>query len=76
MAGFSQGASLTLALGLRTGDRPRPAGLLAMSGFLPEPDGVEFDFTGAPPVFVAHGTNDDLIPADLGRAAATALAEP
>ena len=74
VAGFSQGASLTLALGFRRSDRPRPAGLLAMSGFLPEPDGVEFDFTGPPPVFVAHGTNDDLIPADLGRAAATALA--
>ncbi|MCA1847172.1 MAG: phospholipase, partial [Actinobacteria bacterium] len=33
VAGFSQGCALTLALGLRRSDRPRPAGLLGMSGF-------------------------------------------
>jgi phospholipase/carboxylesterase len=67
VAGFSQGCGLTLALGLRRSDRPRPAGLLAMSGFLPEPDGLEYDFAGAPPVLVQHGTNDPLIPIDQGR---------
>jgi phospholipase/carboxylesterase len=67
VAGFSQGCALTLALGLRRSDRPRPAGLLGMSGFLPEPAGLEYDFAGAPPVLVQHGTNDPLIPVDQGR---------
>jgi phospholipase/carboxylesterase len=67
VAGFSQGCALTLALGLRRSPRPRPAGLLAMSGFLPEPDDLEYDFAGAPPVLVQHGMNDPLIPIDQGR---------
>jgi phospholipase/carboxylesterase len=67
VAGFSQGCALTLALGLRRSDRPRPAGLVGMSGFLPDPDGLEYDFAGAPPVLVQHGTNDPLIPVDQGR---------
>lgn len=67
VAGFSQGCALTLALGLRRSARPRPAGLLAMSGFLPEPDGLEYDFAGAPPVLVQHGTADPLITVDQGR---------
>jgi phospholipase/carboxylesterase len=69
VAGFSQGCALTLALGLRRRDRPRPrpAGLIGMSGFLPEPDGMEYDFAGAPPVLVQHGTNDPVIPVGQGR---------
>jgi phospholipase/carboxylesterase len=67
VAGFSQGCGLTLALGLRRSDRPRPAGLLAMSGFLPEPDGLDYDFAGTPPVLVQHGASDPLIPVDQGR---------
>ena len=67
VAGFSQGCALTLALGLRRSERPRPAGLLAMSGFLPEREGLEYDFSGAPPVFVQHGTADPVISVDFGR---------
>jgi phospholipase/carboxylesterase len=69
VAGFSQGCALTLALGLRRSDRPRPrpAGLIGMSGFLPEPDGLEYDFAAAPPVLVQHGTNDAVIPVQQGR---------
>jgi len=67
VAGFSQGCALTLALGLRRSDRPRPAGLLAMSGFLPEPAGLEYDFSGVPPVLVQLGTADPLITVDQGR---------
>jgi phospholipase/carboxylesterase len=76
VAGFSQGAALTLALGLRRSDRPRPAGLLAMSGFLPEVDGLEYDFAGAPapPVLLQHGTHDPLIDVAQGRRAAETLA--
>ena len=74
VAGFSQGCALTLALGLRRSERPRPAGLLGMSGFLPERDGLEYDFAGAPPVLIQHGTFDPLIFADFGRKAAARLA--
>jgi len=74
VAGFSQGCALTLALGLRRNDRPRPAGLIGMSGFLPERAGLEYDFAGAPPVLIQHGTLDPLISVDYGRKAAARLA--
>ena len=73
VAGFSQGCALTLALGLRRSDRPRPAGLWAMSGFLPERDGLEYDFSAAPPVLLQHGTADPVIPVDHGRGAVARL---
>jgi phospholipase/carboxylesterase len=38
LGGFSQGASMSYALGLGA-DRPAPAGVLAMSGFIPVGDG-------------------------------------
>lgn len=74
VAGFSQGCALTLTLGLRRSDRPRPAGLLAMSGFLPEREGLAYDFAGAPPVLIQHGVFDPLISVDHGRKAAARLA--
>ena len=74
VAGFSQGCALTLALGLRRSHRPRPAGLLGMSGFLPERDGLEYDFDGAPPVLIQHGAFDELISVEYGRTAAARLA--
>ena len=67
VAGFSQGCGLTLALGLRRSGRPRPAGLLAMSGFLPERDDFGYDFAAAPPVLLQHGTADPVIPVEYGR---------
>ena len=73
VAGFSQGCAVTLALGLRRSDRPRPAGLLGMSGFLPDRDGLVYDLSGAPPVFIQHGTADPLISVDHGRRAAARL---
>jgi thioredoxin 1 len=79
VAGFSQGAAMALALGLRRSDerhsdRPRPAGLLAMSGFLPDVDGLQYDFTEAPPVLIQHGTHDPVIDVHFGRLSAEALA--
>lgn len=74
VAGFSQGGALTLALGLRRSDRPRPAGLLAMSGFFPEPDGLEYDFATAPPVLLQHGLHDQMIGVAEGRRAVARLA--
>ena len=46
LGGFSQGAVMTYALGLGPG-RPRPAALLALSGFIPDVEGCELDL--APP---------------------------
>ncbi len=83
VAGFSQGAALTLAVGLRRSERPRPAGLLAMSGFLADPTRTPrapgtgdfyYDFSAAPPVLVQHGIHDPLIGVHFGRLAAEALA--
>jgi thioredoxin len=75
VGGFSQGAALGLALGLRRSPRPRPAGVLAMSGFLPETPGLEYDFATAAPVLIQHGSADPLIPVSRGREAARTLAE-
>ncbi len=73
VAGFSQGCAVTLSLGLRRSSRPRPAGLLGMSGFLPEREGLEYDFAAAPPVLIQHGNADPLISVDHGRRAAARL---
>jgi thioredoxin 1 len=77
IGGFSQGAALAVALGLRTSGRDRPAGVIALSGFLAHVDGVDYDWEAARsiPFLVQHGTEDDLIPVDVGRALARTLVE-
>ena len=77
VAGFSQGGALAVALGLGRSDRDHPAGVLAMSAYLPEVDGVEYDWDAAKdiPVLVQHGTHDPLLPVERGRALAEALEE-
>src|SRR5213079_1994657 len=42
LGGFSQGAVMSLALGLGAG-RPRPAAVIALSGFIPEVEGWSLD---------------------------------
>lgn len=74
VAGFSQGCAMTLGLGLRRSDRPRPAGLLGMSGFLPDRPDLEYDFSEAPPVFIQHGSFDPLISPEQGRRSVIRLA--
>ncbi|HEX4777950.1 MAG TPA: thioredoxin [Acidimicrobiia bacterium] len=75
VGGFSQGGAMVVALGLRRSDRERPAAILAMSAYLPEVDGVEYDWDGAAhtPVLVQHGSDDPLIPVARGRALARTL---
>jgi phospholipase/carboxylesterase len=69
LGGFSQGAVMSYALGLGVG-RPRPAALLAFSGFIPEVDGWELDVSQPfPPIAIGHGTDDPVIPVEFGRAA-------
>ena len=71
LGGFSQGAVMSWALGLGTG-RPRPAAIIALSGFMPEVEGFELDLAGLDgyPIAVAHGSLDPIIPVEFGRAAA------
>jgi phospholipase/carboxylesterase len=70
LGGFSQGAVVAWALALGAG-RPRPAGLLTMSGFVPEVDGLELasDGLGGFPVAITHGVQDPVIPVDFARRA-------
>ena len=71
LGGFSQGAVMSWALGLGAG-RPRPAAIVALSGFMPEVEGFELDLSDLDgyPVAVAHGSLDPVIPVEFGRAAA------
>ena len=69
LGGFSQGAVMTYALGLGAG-RPRPVALIALSGFAPTVPGFELDLSPPlPPVAIGHGTLDQVIGVEHGRAA-------
>ena len=69
LGGFSQGTVMTYALGLGQG-RPRPAGLIALSGFMPSVPGFEVDLSvPLPSVAIGHGTYDEVIGVEWGRAA-------
>jgi phospholipase/carboxylesterase len=70
LGGFSQGSVMAYALGLGAG-RPAPAGVLAMSGFIPVVEGFELDLEGrrALPVAIAHGTQDPVISVQYGHEA-------
>jgi phospholipase/carboxylesterase len=70
LGGFSMGTVMTYALGLG-GDRPGPAGILAMSGFVPTVPGWEPSLEDRPAtkILIAHGRNDLVIPVTFARAA-------
>ena len=73
LGGFSQGAVMTYALGLGLG-RPRPAALIALSGFVPTVDGFALDLSPQlPPVAIGHGTLDPVISVEFSRAARALL---
>jgi phospholipase/carboxylesterase len=68
LGGFSQGAVMSYALGLGAG-RPRPAGIMALSGFIPEVEGFQLQLGKAAglPVAIGHGTHDPVISVEFGR---------
>jgi phospholipase/carboxylesterase len=69
LGGFSQGAVMTYALGLGAG-RPRPAALIALSGFIPTVPGFELELSPPlPAVAIGHGTFDDVISVEWSRRA-------
>ncbi|HEV3479970.1 MAG TPA: hypothetical protein VG144_11055 [Gaiellaceae bacterium] len=74
LAGFSQGAVMAYSFGLGKG-RPRPAALMAFSGFIPRVEGFELDLGEIPPVAIGHGTYDLIIPVEFGRQARQLLQE-
>ena len=74
VGGFSMGAAMSYALGLGP-DRPVPAGILALSGFIPTLEEWEPDLAGRPGLrcFVAHGSRDPVIVVDFARRAVARL---
>ena len=75
LGGFSQGAVMTYALSLSAG-RPRPAALVALSGFMPSVPGFELELTPPlPPVAIGHGVLDGVIGVEWGRDARARLEE-
>jgi phospholipase/carboxylesterase len=68
VGGFSQGAVMSYALALGAG-RPRPATILAFSGFMPSVEGFDLalaDRAGLP-VSISHGSLDPVIGVNFGR---------
>jgi phospholipase/carboxylesterase len=75
LGGFSQGAVMSYAAGLGQG-RPRPAALVAFSGFIPTVDGWELDQDRPlPPVAIGHGAYDEIISVEFAREARRRLGE-
>jgi phospholipase/carboxylesterase len=74
LGGFSQGCVMTWAVGLGAG-RPRPAGLIGFSGFMPTVDGFALDLTGLQdyPVAIGHGSLDGVLSVEWGRRARDAM---
>jgi phospholipase/carboxylesterase len=67
---------MSYAVGLGAG-RPRPAGLIALSGFMPNVEEFALDLDGLEgyPVAIGHGTRDPIIGVEWGREARTKLEE-
>jgi phospholipase/carboxylesterase len=70
LGGFSMGSVMSYALGLAP-ERPAPAGILALSGFIPTVEGWQPDLAGRQQVraFIAHGRNDPVMEIGFARAA-------
>jgi phospholipase/carboxylesterase len=68
LAGFSQGGAIALQTGLR--HAARLAGIMALSCYVPLADSLDAERSAANrdvPVFMAHGTQDPVIPVTLAR---------
>lgn len=68
LAGFSQGGAVALHTALRHSEPL--AGLMALSTYLPLHDSLAEEASPANrqiPIFMAHGTQDPMVPIDLGK---------
>jgi phospholipase/carboxylesterase len=74
LGGFSQGAVMTYALGLAAVS-PRPAAMIALSGFIPTVEGFALDLEPEPkpPVAIGHGILDRVISVEWSRRARMTL---
>jgi phospholipase/carboxylesterase len=73
LVGFSQGAMMALHVGPR---RARsPAGILAYSGALADAPELELEIASRPPVLLAHGTADSVVPVAAFHHAGAALSD-
>ena len=76
LAGFSQGGAIALQTGLRHAERL--AGIIALSCYLPLAGTLAAEASPANrdgPVFMAHGTDDPVIPLDRARRSRDNLAD-
>jgi len=74
LAGFSQGCATTLLTGLRY--RERLAGIAGLSGYLPLGGTTAAERSKANadvPIFLAHGSHDEVVPLDRAEASRDAL---
>jgi phospholipase/carboxylesterase len=64
------GSVMSYSMGLG-GGRPRPAGILAFSGFIPVVEGWQPDLASRQdmPVFITHGRNDPVMEVGFGHRA-------
>lgn len=70
LAGFSQGGVIALNLGTRY--EKSLAGIMSMSSYMNEPETLNDEAHAAnknTPIFVAHGTDDDVVPIFMGNTA-------
>ena len=74
IGGFSMGAVMSHAVALGPG-RPVPAGLIALSGFVPAVEGWSPDLPGREglDVLIHHGAQDPIIPVEFAREALETL---
>jgi phospholipase/carboxylesterase len=71
LVGFSQGTMMSLHVGLR---RPEPlAAIVGYSGALVAPETLPEEIRSRPPVLLAHGDADDMVPVDALFAALAGL---
>lgn len=74
LAGFSQGGAIALHTALR---QPQAlGGVLALSTYLPLANAIAREISPAvcsTPVFMAHGSQDDIVPSALGKASRDTL---
>jgi len=74
LAGFSQGGAIALHTGLRHAEAL--AGILALSSYLPLEASLDREAAAAnraTPIFMAHGTQDPIVPLELAEASRRTL---
>jgi phospholipase/carboxylesterase len=74
LAGFSQGCAMALLAGVRHGERL--AGIVGLSGYLPLAGKTGAERSEAnrdTPIFLAHGTHDEVVALDRAEASRDAL---